>query len=177
VNTARLAGFATRLLGCLIDLAILNLAALAAGGAIAWGASIVGLELDTAEPVLAALATAGWLLMLSGYFVTFWYLTGQTPGMRFMGIRVIDRGGATPGLVRSLLRLAGSILAALPMGAGFLLILVDDRRRGLQDRIAGTLVIHGSEAPRRAIPARERARPPQSVSAHQASDRPRSPAS
>jgi uncharacterized RDD family membrane protein YckC len=168
VNTARLAGFATRLLGCLIDLAILNLAALAAGGAIAWGASIL---------VLAALATAGWLLMLSGYFVTFWYLTGQTPGMRFMGIRVIDRGGATPGLGRSLLRLAGSILAALPLGAGFLLILVDDRRRGLQDRIAGTLVIHGSEAPRRAAPARERARPPQSVTAHQASDRPHSPAS
>ena len=98
MNTARLAGFATRLLGCLIDLAILNVAALAAGGAIAWAASILGLELDTAEPVSspASRRPAGSLL-ISGYLVTFWYLTGQTPGMRFMGIRVIDRGGGHAG--------------------------------------------------------------------------------
>jgi uncharacterized RDD family membrane protein YckC len=32
-------------------------------------------------------------------------------------------------------------LAALPLFAGFLLILVDDRRRGLHDRLARTVVV------------------------------------
>jgi hypothetical protein len=33
------------------------------------------------------------------------------------------------------------VLAALPLFAGYLMILVDDRRRGLQDRMARTVVI------------------------------------
>jgi hypothetical protein len=32
------------------------------------------------------------------------------------------------------------VIAAIPLFAGYLLILVDDRRRGLNDRIAGTVV-------------------------------------
>ena len=93
---------------------------------------------------LAGLAAAGWVILISIYLVGFWCLTGQTPGMRFMGIRVTDRRGATPGLVRSLRRLVGMYVSAIPAGAGFLLVLVDDRRQGLHDRIAGTLVIHAS---------------------------------
>jgi uncharacterized RDD family membrane protein YckC len=42
----------------------------------------------------------------------------------------------------------GMYAAAIPLGAGFLLILVDDRRRGLHDRIAGTLVIHSAPTSR-----------------------------
>jgi uncharacterized RDD family membrane protein YckC len=39
-------------------------------------------------------------------------------------------------------------LAALPLFAGFLLILVDDRRRGLQDRFARTVVVYAADARR-----------------------------
>ena len=85
-----------------------------------------------------------WLALLSGYLVIFWTLTGETPGMRFMGIRVTDRRGAPPSFGRSVRRLLGMYLAAIPLGAGFLLVLVDDHRRGLHDRIAGTLVIHAA---------------------------------
>jgi uncharacterized RDD family membrane protein YckC len=142
MRTARLAGFATRVLGFAIDLAILNLTTLALGGAIAWAANVLGIDLNPSAPVVAGLAAAGWLALISLYLVTFWCLTGQTPGMRFMGIRVTDRHGAVPSLTRSLRRLVGMYLSALPAGAGFLLILVDDRRRGLHDRLAGTLVTH-----------------------------------
>src|SRR6185503_10121487 len=38
------------------------------------------------------------------YFVLFWSTTGQTPGMRTMGLRVIDARGAHPGFVRSCVR-------------------------------------------------------------------------
>ena len=144
MKTARLAGFATRVLALVIDLVILDIAALALGGGLAWALNVLGVDANPSGPVLAGLAAAGWLILISNYLVAFWCLTGQTPGMRFMGIRVTDRRGATPGLVRSLRRLVGMYVSAIPAGAGFLLVLVDDRRQGLHDRIAGTLVIHAS---------------------------------
>jgi uncharacterized RDD family membrane protein YckC len=144
MKTARLAGFATRVLAFVLDLVILDVAVLALGAAIAWAATLLGVDLNPSGLLVAGLAAMGWLVLTSVYLVAFWSLTGQTPGMRFMGIRVIDRRGATPGFVRALRRLAGMYLAAIPLGAGFLLILVDDRRRGLHDRIAGTLVIHSA---------------------------------
>jgi uncharacterized RDD family membrane protein YckC len=74
--------------------------------------------------------------------VTFWSTTGQTPGSRLLRIRVCranDGGVLRPR--RSLLRLAGLVLAAIPLGAGFLPILVDNRRRGIQDMLAGSVVV------------------------------------
>jgi uncharacterized RDD family membrane protein YckC len=81
-------------------------------------------------------------LLASAYLVSFWTLTGQTPGMRFMGIRVVAVNGGPLGQIAALRRLVGMVLAAIPAGAGFLLVLVDDRRRGLHDRIGGSLVVH-----------------------------------
>jgi uncharacterized RDD family membrane protein YckC len=156
MTTARLAGFATRALALAVDIAIIDVVALVLTGAITWGANIVDVDFDPSGPLVAGLAVGGFLLILSVYLLVFWSLTGQTPGMRFMGIRVIDLRGRAPGLLRSLRRLAGFYLAALPAGAGFLLVLVDDRRRGLQDRVAATLVIHSARSARAAKPERIR---------------------
>lgn len=142
MTTARLAGFATRALALSIDGAILGGATVLVELGVALAARVVGLHLTSGDPLVAALAGAGWILLVSVYLATFWSLTGQTPGMRFMGLRVIDRTGAPLGHLQSVRRLVGMALAALPAGAGFLLVLVDDRRRGLQDFIASTLVIH-----------------------------------
>jgi len=43
-------------------------------------------------------------------------------------------------------RLGGMILAAIPLLAGFFIVLFDDRRRGLHDRLARTVVIDASAA-------------------------------
>jgi uncharacterized RDD family membrane protein YckC len=81
-----------------------------------------------------------------GYFATFWSTTGQTPGARVMGVRVVCASGTEPVRLRAaVVRLAGMVLAAIPLFAGFLLILVDDRRRGLQDRLARTVVVYASD--------------------------------
>jgi uncharacterized RDD family membrane protein YckC len=45
-------------------------------------------------------------------------------------------------------RFVGMIIAAIPLFAGYLMILVDDRRRGLHDRLAGTVVVFLSGAER-----------------------------
>jgi uncharacterized RDD family membrane protein YckC len=53
----------------------------------------------------------------------------------------------SPSVYRSLVRFVGLILAIVPLFAGFLPVLFDSRRRGLQDFLSGTVVID-SDTPR-----------------------------
>jgi uncharacterized RDD family membrane protein YckC len=78
--------------------------------------------------------------------VTFWSTTGQTPGSRLMRIRVRPSHGAgTLKPRRAFVRLIGLTLAAIPLCAGFVPILLDDRRRGFQDWLARTVVVNEPE--------------------------------
>jgi uncharacterized RDD family membrane protein YckC len=54
------------------------------------------------------------------------------------------RGGRLPPR-RALVRFAGVTLAAIPLFAGFLPILFDARRRGLQDFLARTVVVEDED--------------------------------
>jgi uncharacterized RDD family membrane protein YckC len=62
-----------------------------------------------------------------------------------MQIRVVTADGSRLRPGRALVRCVGVLLAALPLFAGFVLILLDERRRGFQDRFAGTLVIEATQ--------------------------------
>jgi uncharacterized RDD family membrane protein YckC len=76
------------------------------------------------------------------YFPFFWARGGQTPGMRVAGIRVVnDRDGSRIGWGAALLRLIGYWVSGAVFYLGFVWILVDARRRGWHDLIAGTCVI------------------------------------
>jgi uncharacterized RDD family membrane protein YckC len=61
-----------------------------------------------------------------------------------MRLRVMAVNGERLKPRRSVVRFVGIVLAALPLFAGLLLILFDNRRRGFQDRLARTVVV---EAP------------------------------
>ena len=66
-----------------------------------------------------------------------------------MRIRVVDaRGAAHIRPWRALVRFGGLVLATIPLCAGFIIMLWDDRRRCLQDRIAHTVVVHAPVQPR-----------------------------
>jgi uncharacterized RDD family membrane protein YckC len=138
------AGLVSRGVALAIDAALLT-----AGFAVVSGVFGLILSLFTSVEVSspgAVLSVAGmWTVVVAGYFALFWTLTGETPGMRLMHLRVVDAEGQPPRFGRSLLRLAGAVLAAIPFFAGYLLVLVDDRRRGLHDMIAGTVVVHVAE--------------------------------
>ena len=45
-------------------------------------------------------------------------------------------------MVRSLVRLVGLLLSIVPLGAGFIPVLFTERRRGLADFLAGTVVVY-----------------------------------
>jgi uncharacterized RDD family membrane protein YckC len=109
--------------------------------------SVVSLP-DELDGVLVVVGSVTYALWLVGYFVVFWSSTGQTPGNRLLQIRVCRAvDGESPTAGAAVLRFVGLILAALPLFAGFLPILVDDRRRGLQDMLAGTVVVPAPQQP------------------------------
>jgi uncharacterized RDD family membrane protein YckC len=86
------------------------------------------------------------LLYTAAYFIFFWTLAGQTPGKTLMGLRIVTTDGQSPSFGRSVRRLLGYIVSIIAMFIGFLWILVDNRRQGWHDKIAGTLVIYAWEA-------------------------------
>ena len=142
------AGIATRAVALAIDVAIAQAIVLTGGAVLALVGSLVGdVQLDRVGRLVAALA---WAVVVGAYFVVFWSTAGQTPGMRALGLRVVAGDGPpTPG--RAFVRVIGLALAIVPLFAGFLPVLVDNRRRGLHDFLAGTVVVYdeGVQARRR----------------------------
>ena len=136
------AGLATRALALAVDVAIVQVLVFSAAAVLALVGSIVGdLQFDKTARLLAV---AAWAVSVGSYFVFFWSVAGQTPAMRIMDIRVRGAGATgPPSLWRSIVRLIGLGLAIIPFFAGFLPVLVDDRRRGIHDMLAGTVVEHG----------------------------------
>ena len=73
------------------------------------------------------------------YRVLFWTLAGRTPGMAFMGVRLVRVDGGRVGLGAALRRL---LVFFLTVGLGSLLMLFTKRRQGLPDLAAGTVVVY-----------------------------------
>lgn len=145
VPSGQYAGLATRVIAFALDAALINLVAIIVEVGAAVIVSLLHLPKDL-HTVLAAVGGAAYVLWSIAYFVTFWSTTGQTPGGRVMQIRVVTRTGGTPKPRRALIRCVGILLAALPLFAGYIRILFDSRRRGFQDRLAGTLVVRAPQA-------------------------------
>lgn len=135
----RSAGLASRGLAFAVDLTLAQVVFLIASALVGLVAALVG-GLRPAW-LFGFIAGAGWLLLVGAYFAFFWTLGGQTPGMRLVHLRIVDRFGNPPRLLRSIVRFGALILAIIPMFLGLLPILFDARRRGLQDFVAGTFVV------------------------------------
>ena len=135
------AGLVTRALAMGVDGAIVAGIFFAGTAVVDFTVSAFG-EFDRSSTVAIVLGIIALVVLSWSYLFFFWTLTGQTPGMRFLGIRLDDYDG-TPHLSArtAVRRLFGLVLAAIPLGAGFFMILFSDRRRGLHDRIARTEVI------------------------------------
>ena len=106
-------------------------------------------RVDQIDPVtagrLVAFVTVLVVLILAvtiAYFPWFWARGGQTPGMRPFSLYVVnDRDGGPITGSTALLRLLGFWVSGAVFSIGFIWILIDPRRRGWHDLIAGTLVV------------------------------------
>jgi uncharacterized RDD family membrane protein YckC len=133
-------GVATRAIALAIDAAAAIVLFMSAVGIVALVASLVG----GLRPqwLVGVLLASGWMLLAGTYFVLFWSAAGQTPGMRLLRLRVRGPAGDNPSIGRSLVRLVGLVVAIVPLFAGFIPVLFTERRRGLPDFLAGTVVVY-----------------------------------
>jgi uncharacterized RDD family membrane protein YckC len=145
-------GLVTRTIAFSVDAATINLIAIGVAAAVGLALSVLSLP-DGVKTAAIAVGGAVYLIWTVAYFVTFWCTTGQTPGNRLLRIQVCRADdGRTLRPRQALVRLVALTLAAVPLFAGFLPILVDDRRRGLHDMIARTVVV-GAPSPSSGQPA------------------------
>ncbi len=86
------------------------------------------------------------VLLDGGYLSTFVAAGGQTIGKMAAGTRVIPADPAAPASERvsfgqAVVRAAGYLVSALPVGLGFLPAFFGQERRALHDRLADTRVV------------------------------------
>ncbi|HZY70052.1 MAG TPA: RDD family protein [Thermoplasmata archaeon] len=143
----RLASLTSRLGAALLDLLVLLVGA--ALIAIPFGilAATMTLSFGSASWVVAWLFGPLELILFAlwiGYFTYFEGTSGQTPGKRALGIRVVVIGsGRTPDLGRALLRNVLRIVDWFPFLylIGLVVALVTSRKQRLGDLVAGTIAV------------------------------------
>ena len=94
--------------------------------------------------------TPGWLLayrglliaVLAAYFGLCWTRGGQTLGMLAWRIRVVRENGARLRWRDAGLRLAAALLSWIPVGLGYLWLLVDREGLTWHDRLSKTRVVN-----------------------------------
>ncbi len=138
------AGAISRALAMVIDGVFVNLGFTAIVAVVTLVDNAFGGGGGGASNFAIAVGSTAWLALGSLYLVAFWSLAGQTPGMRFVGIRL---NFARLPLRRSLKRLVGLGLSVVTFGLGFLGIVFGEQRRGWDDRFAGTDVIYDERRP------------------------------
>jgi uncharacterized RDD family membrane protein YckC len=147
--TPRYAGLVTRGMGRVMDVALLAI--------LAAGSSLFVQQFLGIDPGHCSQAREWWHLrarlcgfmpyavLVAGvvippvYRILFYSITGQTPGMAVMGLRLRRADGRDVGLRQALKRVATFYLT---FGLGSFLIPVTARRRALHDIVAGTVVVH-----------------------------------
>lgn len=130
-------GLASRGTAFIVDIALAHLIVLVAGLGIWLIFSLVGGLRP--EWLADALVGAGWFVVVTCYFLVFWTLAGQTPGMRLLQLQISRRGGKPLGAVRAFVRFVGLVVSVVLI-VGVVPVLFDKRRRALHDFLAGTVV-------------------------------------
>ncbi len=82
-------------------------------------------------------------IIVTSYFVLLTYYNGQTLGKMAFNIHVVDIDGKL-GFFQVLIRETfGKYLSAIILNIGYLLIIPDEKKRALHDRLCSTQVVYG----------------------------------
>lgn len=147
-----LASIGNRFLACAIDHAIQALALALIGGAFLIVANSSDLEaaFSTAPKWVIAVMIVALFLVLTGYFAFFeWIWRGQTPGKRWLKLRVIREDGRPitfwESSIRNLLR-AFDMMPGMFYSIGLISVFSTTRDQRIGDMVAGTVVVREREA-------------------------------
>lgn len=150
--TYQLAGFASRFLAFLADLAVQIVMILLLGAILHFAVGATGRAGITAASFVSAIGVVVSFLIVAAYALFFEMLWGgRTPGKRLLGLRVVREGGYPINLlssaIRNILRFIDFGVAPLPTPLvlfglpGLLTIFFSDKYKRIGDYAAGTLVI------------------------------------
>lgn len=95
--------------------------------------------------LILALVIIIFFIINYGYFIFFEYFnTGQTPGKRVVGIRVIQDNGHNITMLSSVIRNLMRIIDSLPSAyfIGIIMVFFHAENKRLGDLVAGTIVVH-----------------------------------
>ena len=81
------------------------------------------------------------LIFFFGYFIIPTVIWGRTPGKWVAGIVVVDSEGQTPGPAAIPREMIGKFVSYLAAGIGIFWLMLDPKRQGWHDKIAGTYVV------------------------------------
>jgi uncharacterized RDD family membrane protein YckC len=147
------AGLVSRMVALAIDAGVVYGALLLASAAIALLVSTLSPGDEKAGGVVIAVGAFVWALVAAFYLVLFWSGAGRTPGMAFLGLRMLSPNGEEVSPRQAFRRLIWTGIAALPLGLGFWGILFEERRCGWPDRRADTRVLYADPDLDRVEPA------------------------
>jgi uncharacterized RDD family membrane protein YckC len=105
---------------------------------------VVGLkhgEITSTSPYWRLLLQLSVALVPVVFFVGFWTHGGQTLGMKAWRLVLVTERGTPPGYSRAAARLAASLLSWLPLGLGYLWLLIDRDHLAWHDRLSGTRLV------------------------------------
>jgi uncharacterized RDD family membrane protein YckC len=129
-------GFWIRLVAYIIDAILLTLVVGGLGSIL--GFNLMETDWERQNPLFNLLSLViGWLyfaLMESSE-------RGATVGKMALGLRVVTSNGQRLSFMNATGRYFAKIISAIILGIGFLMIAFTDKKRGLHDMIASTLVI------------------------------------
>jgi len=145
-------GFWRRLLGAIVDLAVIVPISLVLG---ALAGTVSGIHLPASRHrgldfwldlfLANDPAFVGWLGLTIAvaciYLMVFQTTMGRTLGMRATKTRIIDVYGDPPTMARAALRTGGYLVGMATLGLGFVWIGFDSEKRGVQDWLAQTYVV------------------------------------
>jgi len=134
-------GFWVRVFAYLLDLIVILI--LSIPFAIVFGESMF----DTSNGAMNfsySTSNAVSVMIVAGYFVGFEGSAKQaTPGKMAMGLVVTNQRGGRISYLRALGRFAGKYLSAFILFIGFIMVAFTQRKQGLHDFLAQTLVVRG----------------------------------
>ena len=137
------AGLATRLVAFAIDFGLLFAVYSLASGVIA---SVVSFAFGSTLSLAGGIILGVIAYLLGGaVLVLFWSLGGQTPGMRFLSIRLMQDGSRDVTLGRAIKRLFALVVALLPLGLGYFWILRAPSRHAWHDTMTRTEVVYDDD--------------------------------
>ncbi|MDP6704772.1 MAG: RDD family protein [Alphaproteobacteria bacterium] len=140
-GTVRNGGFWIRVLAYIIDSIILWIVYFVV--MLIFGFNMEAMMMQDADAAEAIGSTIGFTTMLIWLLYSVGFISSKlqaTPGKLVVGVKVTDDEGQRVSILRALGRELSKIISGLILMIGFIMVAFTDRKRGLHDMIAGTLV-------------------------------------